>query len=67
MLADDQVAVAQFYAEGTFQAKGQPQVPDYMTRVTQVFVKEDGEWKVRASHFSPIMGGSGTSQRALEN
>lgn len=67
MLADDQVAVAQFYAEGAFKVKGQPAVTDYMTRVTQVFVKENGEWKVRASHFSPIMGGSGTPQRALEN
>ena len=67
MLADDQVAVAQFYAEGAFKVKGQPAVTDYMTRATQVFVKEDGEWKVRASHFSPIMGGSGTPQRALEN
>lgn len=67
MLAEDQVAVAQFYAEGAFKVKDQPAVTDYMTRVTQVFVKEDGAWKVRASHFSPIMGGSGTPQRALEN
>ncbi len=67
MLADDQVAVAQFYVEGAFKVTGQPAVTDYMTRATQVFVNEDGEWKVRAAHFSPIVGGSGTPQRALEN
>jgi hypothetical protein len=67
MLADDQVGVAHFYAEGAFKVKGQPAVTDYMTRVTQVFVNEGGQWKVRASHFSPIVGGSGTPQRALEN
>jgi hypothetical protein len=67
MLADEQVAVANFYAEGAFKVTGQPAVTDYMTRVTQVFVQENGGWKVRSSHFSPIMGGSGTPQRALEN
>lgn len=67
MLADDQVAVAMFYAEGAFKVTGQPAVTDYMTRVMQVFVQEDGEWKVRSSHFSPITGGSGTPQRAQEN
>jgi hypothetical protein len=67
MLADDQVAVAHFYAEGAFKVKGQPAVTDYMTRATQVFVKENGAWKVRSSHFSPIMGGSGTPQRSVEN
>ena len=65
MLADDQVAVATFYAEGAFKVVGQPAVTDYLTRATQVFVKEDGEWKVRSSHFSPITGGSGTLQRAI--
>lgn len=67
LLAGAQVAVAQFYAEGAFQVKGQAPVADYVTRVTQVFVKEGGEWKVRAAHYSPIVGGSGTTQRALEN
>ena len=67
MLAEDQVAVAQFYVEGAFLRTDGLAVADYMTRVTQVFVKEDGEWKVRASHFSPLTGGSGTTQRALDN
>jgi hypothetical protein len=67
VLVEDQAAVAHFYAEGSFHQVGQSPVADYMTRVTQVFVKENGEWKVRASHFSPLMGGSGTNQRTLEN
>lgn len=66
MLADDQVAVASFYAEGSFQPKGGSVVADYLTRVTQVLVMEDGRWKVRSSHFSPLMGGSGTYQRTLD-
>ena len=61
----DDVAVAHYYSEGSMQPKGSPAVPHYMTRVTQVFVKEDGRWKVRSSHWSPIMGGSGTSQTAM--
>jgi hypothetical protein len=66
MLADDQVAVANFYAEGSFQPKGGSAVTDYLTRVTQILVMEDGRWKVRSSHFSPLMGGSGTYQRTLD-
>lgn len=64
MLADD-VAVAHFYAEGSYQSKGGPPVPNYMTRATQVLVKEDGKWKVRAAHFSPIRGGAGTDANAI--
>jgi hypothetical protein len=41
-------------------------VTDYLTRVTQILVMEDGRWKVRSSHFSPLMGGSGTYQRTLD-
>jgi len=67
VLVEDQAAVAHFYAEGSFHQVGQPVIPDYMTRVSQVFVKENGEWKVRSSHFSPLVGGSGTTQRALDN
>jgi len=63
-LAGGQVAVAMFYSEGSFKPKGYPAVDHYLTRVTQVFVKEDGKWKVRASHWSPVNGGSGTSQTA---
>jgi hypothetical protein len=65
-LVPGQAAVAMYYSEGSMQPKGAAPVPHYFTRVTQVFVKEDGEWKIRASHWSPVRGGSGTSQTALE-
>lgn len=65
-LVEGQAAVAHYYAEGSMKPKGSAAVPHYLTRVTQVFVKEDGKWKVRASHWSPIAGGSGTSQSALD-
>lgn len=65
-LADGNVAVAHYYSEGSMKPKGSPAVGHYLTRVSQVFVKEDGEWKVRSSHWSPVTGGSGTSQTALE-
>ncbi len=63
-LVEGQAAVAHYYSEGSLQPEGYPAVSHYLTRVTQVFVKEDGEWKVRSSHWSPLQGGSGTSQAA---
>ena len=53
-----------YYSEGSMTPKGSKPVGHYMTRVTQAFVKENGEWRIRASHWSPIMGGAGTSQTA---
>ena len=64
-LAED-VAMAMYYVEGSFKEKGHDPVDHYMTRAMQVFVKEGGEWKIRASHWSPILGGSGTQQTAIE-
>ena len=64
-LVEGQAAVAMFYAEGSMHIKGQAPVAHYLTRVTEVFVKEGEEWKVRASHYSPIAGGSGTSQTSV--
>ncbi len=55
-----------YYSEGRFKAKGGEPVNNYLTRVTQVFVKEGGAWKVRAAHWSPILGGSGTNQNSLD-
>ena len=54
-------AVAQYYSEGAMDPKNGPAVHGYRTRATQVFVKEDGKWKIKAAHWSPIAGGSGTS------
>lgn len=65
-LIEGQAAVAHYYSEGSMKPKGAPAVNHYLTRVTQVFVKEDGKWKIRASHWSPISGGSGTTQTSLE-
>ncbi len=64
-LVPGQIAVAQFYSEGSMAPKGSAAVSNYRTRATQVFVKENGMWKVRAGHWSPIAGGSGTSQTAV--
>lgn len=63
-LADD-VAVALYYSEGSFQSEGSAVVPHYLTRALEVYVKEGGEWKVRASHWSPIAAGTGTNQTAV--
>ncbi len=63
-LVEGQAAVAHYYMEGFLKPKGLEAVPHYMTRVTQVYVKEDGRWKIRSSHWSPLAGGSGTSQTA---
>ncbi len=64
-LVPGQIAVAQFYSEGSMAPKGSAAVSNYFTRGTQVLVKEGGKWKVRAAHWSPIAGGSGTSQTAV--
>ncbi|MGB5581289.1 MAG: nuclear transport factor 2 family protein [Woeseia sp.] len=64
-LVPGKVAVAQYYSEGSMAPKGSTAVSNYRTRATQVFVKENGKWKVRAAHWSPIAGGSGTSQTAV--
>jgi len=66
-LVPGQAAVAQYYSEGSMKPKGSPAVSNYRTRVTQVFVKEGGKWKVRAAHWSPIAGGSGTSQTSVND
>jgi len=64
VLVEGQAAVAHYYSEGSLKPKGAPAVSHYLTRVSQVFVKEAGKWKVRSSHWSAITGGSGTTQAA---
>jgi hypothetical protein len=61
-LVEGQVAVAHFYAEGSMKPKGSAAVSNYLVRVTQVYVNEADSWKIRSAHWSPIMGGAGTSQ-----
>jgi hypothetical protein len=55
-------AVALYYAEGSMHPKGRQAVPRYLTRVMEVYVLEDGAWKARAGHWSPLQGGGGTSR-----
>lgn len=66
VLVEGQAAVAHFYQEAMMQPTGLPAVPNYRTRVTQVFVKEEGDWKIRAAHWSPLVGGAGTSQTVVK-
>ena len=66
VLVEGQAAVAHFYQEAMMKPTGLPVVPNYRTRVTQVFVKEEGDWKIRAAHWSPLMGGAGTSQTVVK-
>jgi hypothetical protein len=65
-LVEGQAAVAHFYAEGSLKPKGASAVDNYLVRATVVYVKEDGAWKIRSSHYSAITGGLGTSQTAQE-
>ena len=65
-LVPGKAAVAHYYSQGTMKPKGAPSVPNYFTRASQVFVKEDGAWKVRSSHWSAVLGGSGTTQTTLQ-
>ena len=66
VLVEGQAAVAHFYQEAMMKPTGLPVVPNYRTRVTQIFVKEEGGWKIRAAHWSPLMGGAGTSQTVIK-
>ena len=61
-LVEGQVAVAHYYSEGVMKPQGFEGVADYMTRVSQVYVKENGRWLIRSSHWSPVAAGSGTTQ-----
>jgi len=45
--------------------KGAQPVDHYLTRATEVFVKEGDSWMVRAAHWSPIVGGTGIKETAL--
>ncbi len=59
-------AVVHMYVEGGYQDEGQQPVPNYLTRATLVMVLEGGDWMTRAAHWSPIQGGTGTADTAVE-
>jgi hypothetical protein len=63
-LGDDS-AVARYYVEGSYQDVGAAPVSNYFTWAMEVYVKEGGAWKVRAAHWSPVVGGRGTEQTAI--
>ena len=65
-LPGGEAAVAMYYSEGSFQVKGRPAVGHYMTRVMEVYVKEDGEWVNVAAHWSPVAAGAGTNQTSVD-
>jgi len=66
-LVPGKIAVAMYYSEGSMKPKDGPAVSNYRTRVTEVYVKEGGKWKTRAAHWSPIAGGAGTNQTAVDD
>jgi hypothetical protein len=59
-------AVAMYYVEGNVQHKGSENNSNYLTRVMQVYVKEEDGWKIRAAHWSPLVGGKGTTETAIK-
>jgi hypothetical protein len=59
-------AVALYYVEGNYQQKESGNNANYLTRVMQVYVKEEGGWKIRAAHWSPLTGGKGTTETAIK-
>lgn len=65
-LVPGEAVVAMFYEEGTAVVAGSPAIDHFLTRVTEVFVKQDGEWRLRAAHASPMGGGRGTTSTAVD-
>ena len=59
-------AVAMYYVEGNVQHKGSENNSNYLTRVMQVYVKDEDGWKIRTAHWSPLTGGKGTTETAIE-
>ena len=66
-IANGEAAIAMYYNEGSLKPLNGASVSHYLTRITQVFVKENDKWVVVAAHYSPVTGGSGTSQSSVEN
>ena len=58
ILEKGRVAVAYYYLVGSYTINGQEK-SDYRTRVSQIFVKEKGGWKIKSGHFTPLYSGSG--------
>ena len=59
-------AVALYYVEGSYQQKDSENNANYLTRAMEVYVKEEGGWKIRTAHWSPLTGGKGTTETAVQ-
>ena len=59
-------AVALYYVEGDYQEKESENNANYLTRAMEVYVKEEGGWKIRTAHWSPLTGGKGTTETAVQ-
>ena len=59
-------AVALYYVEGSYQEKDSENNANYLTRAMEVYVKEEGGWKIRTAHWSPLTGGKGTTETAVQ-
>ncbi|MBT4635004.1 MAG: DUF4440 domain-containing protein [Candidatus Marinimicrobia bacterium] len=58
VLEKGKYAVAYYYLVGTYTIRGVTK-SNYRTRVCQVLVKENGDWKVKSGDFTPLHSGSG--------
>ena len=65
-LVPGEAVITMYYSEGALRPKGYSNVSHYMKRVTQLFVKENRDWKVRVLQWSLVQSGSGTSQTAMK-
>jgi hypothetical protein len=59
-------AVALYYVEGNYQEKGSVNNANYLTRAMEVYVKEEDGWRIRTAHWSPLTGGKGTTETAVQ-
>ena len=57
MQLSDTVVLAWYYLEGQIEFADGSKVSNYRTRVSQVFVQEDGAWKHKSWHFSALHQG----------
>ena len=58
VLDEGNIAIAYYYLVGSYKISGVKK-NDYRTRVSQLFVVEDGQWKIKAGHYTPLHSGSG--------
>ena len=63
---NSETAIALYYVEGNYHQKESENNSKYLTRVMQVYVKEESAWKIRAAHWSPLTGGKGTTETAIK-